>query len=187
MADFAPNFTPRVKMTYKAGTKPHSLIVRGPRGMAPGDAADLANRIAVFVHELRIYLYSDFIWKSVSYCAEDSEVFLPVSVSLLAPGGQVNPSARIAADDAIQVRAEGVSAGGSRTSFSIYGLQFRPSAGSTADFRVYGAELGEVNTALGALTEIGGELLYSADGAVAMWHNYLNYRYNSYYLTRLRG
>lgn len=187
MADFAPNFTPRVKMTYKAGNKPHSLIVRGVRGSTIADAPALANRIAVFVHELRIYLYSDFAWKSVSWCDQDSEVFLPVSVSLLAPGGEASPTARIAADDAIQVRAEGVSASGARTSFSIYGLLFRPSAGSTADFRVYGSELAEVNTAIGALTEIGGAQLYSADGALAMWHNYLNYKYNNYYTTRLRG
>lgn len=91
MADYAPDFTIRYKTRYRAGNHSHDITVRGPVDATPDNTQiqALADGLTAFFAALASQLYADFEFLSASYCATNSEIFIPTSILPVSPTGLI--------------------------------------------------------------------------------------------------
>lgn len=186
MADFAPNYTPRVRFKYRVLGDEHSFTWRVARPV--DDIADLLNRAKVFLDALAPVRYTSWTLLATEWAQVDSDIFLPTT-SPAPIAGTANESSATPQKAITQYRYEGRSNGptGARVSFSLFGLSLAVEDVIVNDFRIFGIEQAQISASLGALTEIGGPPLCAVDGEQAFWKPYVNVKQNDHWLYEKRG
>lgn len=185
MADFAPSWTARLRMTYEVGGLRHRLVVRAQRPLAT-TATAMAGKLITVLNELSPVMFDDFNILGYEFAAQDSDVFLPATGFTGLIGGATT-GLRSVLQNVSQTRFEGVSAGGSRTALVLYGLVYTPGAsGIASNFRIATTEDANIAAAIVALNEVAPGYA-GADGSLAVWRPYVNVKPNDAWVTHMRA
>jgi hypothetical protein len=183
MTTYAPTFTPRLRVKYKAGGISHSIQVRGPRGASLATMGGLVDPVANCFVALATYLFSDFAWISAEVALTDAESFAPVAVSGIIPVGGVT----LATQSAIQrIRGLTISgrAPGSRSRFTIFGVVFAESA--STDIGADGVSSGAEVAGLVTIAGIANTYFKANSGDNAIWYTRGTYKRNDHLLKLVR-
>lgn len=187
MADYAPNYTPRAKIRYRAGGTVHSMTWRRARGSDAAAMLAMADKMILFLNTLSSIRLADWALLDASYCLEDSDVFLPLTLTETldaAGGGAFSTFAGVAKANAFSYVGRGTT--GQKAKFFVYGLSRYAEANITNDLRIYAAEDATFAASLVALTELAPSVAAS-DGSTVIWHNYVNQKVNDYWVGRARA
>lgn len=188
MADYAPNFTARVRVHYSHLGAKHSFLWRITGATQP-QASEVGPRLQAFLNAMRVRMFNDFQLIDWEGAAKDSDIFLPMGeLPVLDYGSRIDPAAfdLQPSHKALQVRWEGKGSGGSKTSFSIFSLGYFLEKSSVKNFRVTPDEDGVPFTSLVALTELGGRQLCAIDGTPVVWRRYINVKHNDAWVADIR-
>jgi hypothetical protein len=184
MADFAPNFTGRVRIGYKSGLRNHHMTLRYPGAGLPSD--DTLEGFKIFFENLGPLLVDDAQFMTLEAAVRDSDLFLPVSPPT---SWSIDPSATVATlgRSPSFVSFQGRSTEGARASIMVMGTFFAPPSSVTfdADYRAYRTENALVETVLSALED--SALCVAIDGNNVFWHPYINIGIHSHYQKKARG
>src|SRR5690349_21626392 len=155
MADYAPNFTARVKMQYQSAGARHTVQFRGPRTTNEAGAIAIADKIVTWLNALSAYRLEDWTMLGVTWAAADNDLFFDIvpTVSLDA-GGFTIPTGKVAAFKALYMQFVGKSATASKVSAYLYGVQTGEQfADVFSDFRILNSEDAVISAGTGVLNE----------------------------------
>lgn len=167
MTTYAPTFTPRYRVHYRAAGLEHSVQCRGPRGASAVAMTTRGNSFHTIFNDLATRLADDFAWISADVALTDSDLWTPASVPASVTG------VIALADFTIAQRITGTTfsgrAAGSKARFTLFGIQWVQATTTEAgnDFVVQGSEDGGVAA---AVTEASGQF-YAGSGAGALFYN----------------
>lgn len=153
MTTYAPNFTPRYKLTYRAGGITHTIQVRGVRGATLATMDAVGAQLSACFNALPAgNKFADLTALSAETALTDSDVFVPAIFVALTVGTLVvsaySPRARI----------RGLTfngrAPGSRAKFTIFGYRQPDELAATegGDGQILTAEAAAVGTIAGLAT-----------------------------------
>ena len=185
MADFAPNFTPRLKLQYRVESTNHAFTWRLPRGTLIAGVTPYVDKVTAFLAAVQGILYSDWVISSASFANEDSDIFLPVAAPT-SPTGAGDPPGRLQSQRAIFMQYVGRGAAGSKGSFYLYGSVVNTDSTVGQDFRITNAENASVSASVGILTETGDPLV-AIDNSQMHWYPYVNVKDNDHYVHKIRN
>lgn len=185
MADFAPTFTSRFKVTYLSLGKQHSLTLRYADADSEPDSL-FKNGVAAWISSTAPWRFEDWTAIEASYALAGSSVFVPVAV----PGPISAGEAELLPTSFRPVYASfvGKSSAGNRTGVFLYGIALDPAKATEdalTDYRLTSVEDATTATILTALGDIPGAV--SIDGLPVAWRQYVNLGYNAYYQRKARG
>lgn len=184
MPDYAPQYTPRVRMSYTCQGRTHRSVVRLPRGSLLAAGVSTANDLYSALGDFGIeHLYADWEVTGWAFCPEDTTVFIPFSgpTGVL---GAVSTTGRPINQIAMQMTVPYRTAGGGHGFYSLYGTDFNVYGGAEQDFRVTAAEDAAVAAFRGQLATFG---LYGNDNFAAIWAPYANIGFNARWKRRVRN
>lgn len=183
MTTFAPNYTNRYLVRYRAAGKVHTAMFRYGITPGPPDVA-LVTGVGNVLVALMPKLANDWAVLAASYIAAGTTISLPATAPVAGPGS----IAWNAGDNPLNYSFVGRGVTGQPASFHIYGAQLEPSTASLTaaqDYRVLASEDADIASALTELNGIAG--LTTTDGAAVVWHQYANVGYNAYYQRKSRN
>lgn len=185
MADFAPNYTPRYKITYSSLGATHTMQFRLPRSFNLADLGAIQGKIAAFLGALNDVRYDDWTVLGASFAAVDSDIFLPAGAPAVAAGTVVSTGVA-AYNKALHLSFPARSAAGLRGILYLYGVSFAGLGLSPEidDFRVTSVEDASVGSAVNALNA--SPEFYGNDNEVLSWYEYANWKYNDHWLRVVR-
>lgn len=188
MADFAPNYTARVKLQYQAAGARHTVQFRGPRSTLAAGALSIANKAITWLNALKNYRVTDWTLLGVQWAAADSDLFFDISPSTeLEAGALIMPVGKEKAFKALYMQFVGKSTAGSRTSAYLYGVQTGEQfAVPFSDYRILNSEDPIISAGTGVLNETSPALV-AADGFTAVWRPYVNIKANDHWVHRARN
>lgn len=184
MPNYAPNYTPRLRVRYSSRTKTHAVTWRAARGET--DPSSLVEKMELYLNALTSLRWTDFTVLGADWAETDADIFLPVTPP--APdAGTLSTAGSTVATAAGAISHPGRSANGLRAIFYLYGTGIVQDAtsGNESDFRVLGSEVAAVSTAIGVLNETGYPLRGN-DGATVTFYPYVNTKYNDHWVRKLR-
>lgn len=184
MSDFAPNFTPRLRIRYTSLGKTHSQIWRVVRGVT--DPSGLVGKVHSYLNAMVPALWSDFTILGADWALEDSDVFLPVTPPAAVTGAN-DASGAHTTDAAFAFSFVGRSSAGAKHRVFQYGTTGAGAFGSVLanDFRLNVAESAPIAAAVTALNELS-PAVAANDGFGVTWYPYANMKYNDNWVKRLR-
>ena len=186
MADYAQNWTYRVKMRYSVQSRVHNMVVRGDLTPPPGGPTGISTKVLAFLNAISARLYEDFTVLGWSFCNPGGLFFVPFSEMTPTIGG-VAIAGRPATQQAVMTRYESRGADGSRTALVLYGWNWSLQTGASEnDFRVSVAEDATVSDGHTALTELA-PTFHNGSGSIANWYPYVNIRFSDDGIQHLRG
>lgn len=185
MADYAPNFTARLRIRYSTGGRTHSLVWRAVAGTT--DPAGITAKMGLFLADLAPNLYNDWNILSADWAPADSDVFLPTPMPT-SPTGAVAAGGAPNSYDAFSLSFVGRSTMGHKARFFIYGSALAAEVALTTgvDFRFRSAEIASISAGIVRLNETS-PLVAANDGVGVVWYEYANGKYNDYWVRRLRA
>jgi len=184
MADYAPNYTARYKVTYSTLGKTHSVQWRLEAGTT--DPAPCATKMGLFLADLAPALYEDWTVLHAEFALADSDVFLPaVAPDQPTGAGDVDPDRSANAAIAVSWIARSIAGGKGR--FFLYGLSFDALmfTGTGKDYRYYSTESTYVDDTVVRLNETSPALVCN-DNEPAVWYEYVNQKPNDRWVRKLR-
>jgi hypothetical protein len=186
MASYAPDYTPRFHLKYRAAGFDHTLQLRGARGDTA--ASLIANQQAAAVDILNAgatagLMANDYAWLAAEYALTDSNVFIPTPLVGVSVAGTVNMALH-----AKRKRARGLTwagrAVGSHARFTVFGLVIASEdAGDVgADAIITEAELAFIGTVAGA----GDSFARAGSGQAASFYRRATYKENDHLLALIK-
>jgi len=187
MADFAPNFTVRYKITYTTGGHNHTAQVRAARGSGAAGALGARDRLMACVNALSTLRYTDWTLLKGEYSIEDTDFFNPDPTIAGATAGTVVIPANPKSQGILSTGFVGKSILGAKARLFLYGVDLSPetSVASADDFRLLATQSAPVAAAIAALSA--GVGLVGSDNGGINWYSYVNLKYNDYWLKRIRA
>lgn len=186
MADYAPNYTARLRVKYSCQSRVHTCTWRMPPGTVLLDIADFATKFDTFITALADRLYSDWAVLSWAYSLADSDIFLPYGGAALLAPGTVSVAGRPASAAAGALSFVGRSIAGHRASFFLYGIGTDAVTDpDNLNFRINANEDTDISTALAVLNDTPPPLVAN-DGNDVVWYEYVNWKYNDYWVRKTR-
>lgn len=184
MANFAPNYTPRLRVKYSSLGVTHTVLFRDARGVQ--SASGLVGKISSFLAALQSILYTDWTVLGADWADEDSDLFLPVTPPDQPVGAWAIPS-QIGQARTVAISYCGRTAAGGKARFFIYGtgIFFDTAIAMNQDFRSSAVEL-PVVAATTTVLNTGAQYLRGNDDAVVTWYPYINFKSNNYQVRKAR-
>lgn len=184
MADFAPNFTCRLKFTYSVLGLQHTCLWRLPRGTASPDP--WITKWDTYLESFNSARYTNWTMLAVDFSQEDDDFFLPATVPLVAAGTAVIPATPISESTAA-ISHVGKSNGGHKAKFHLFGTAFTAEgSGVTADnFRLTSGEVVLISGMIAVLNAA--PLLVANDNNPVTWYPYVNSKYMDHWVKQVRG
>lgn len=188
MTDYAPDFTYRYRVSYRAGGFAHNFNVRGPTGLAePVD--DFAFNMATAVHDyfaaLAAILWTDFEFLSAAYAAAGSNIFIPTTRVPAA----ITPTGFDPADYSARMRAtacthagRGVPSGAARLYWFGSSVVDSLDTDEAGDGAISVANVAGLDTA----TAVANANFFSSAGFAALWYPRLTTKVNDRLLRVIR-
>lgn len=188
MADFAPNFTGRMRLRYRAGTATHSITWRVARGGVLSNYEAAADKLILLLNDLTALRYTDWAALSWEYCFEDDDVFLPLTPSETLAAGTGGAPTAVGVAKANAFSFVGRSLDGQKAKFFVYGLSRYSESYIIDNFRVTPSEVPQFGLAITRLNETSPALVGS-DNATVIWYPYVNQKTNDHWvgLARISG
>lgn len=183
MTTYAPNFTPRYKLRYRAGGIEHTIQVRSERGATFAATENLKDTIRACYQAVVARAYNDFVFLSAEIALTDSDVFSPAAIPLGLVGHVADP-ALFSAVARIRGLTFSGRAPGSRARFTMFGLAFSTD-GPTAlggDGTILPAEEAGITTIANTATAA----FRSGSGAGAIFPARGTYKVNDHLLRLVR-
>lgn len=188
MADFAPNYTVRYRVRYSTLGHTHVMLWRIQRGTFGANLGALVAKVTAFLNDLTAARYTDWTVLGADAATEDSDIFTPATAPTPAAGTAVIPADPIS-EGILSTSFVGRSYAGQKTRLFVYGLLLAPEVvlGATPfdNFRVTGAELASIATAVGRLNN-NSPALVGSDNVNTTWYSYVNTKYNDFWLRKIR-
>ena len=178
--DYAPNYTPRVRVKYKSHEKTHTLTVRPASNDTGGftTAVSLVDNILTLMKPL---MDKRAVILGADYAIEDSDVFLPLDYGFPQFAARAaSPAEPDRFNAAVYVSFQGISALGTRTQFFVYGINNVHSGHTMDNFRIEYGELNEISDVIDLLLS-SSAALRAIDKQGIIWRKYANYGVNAYY------
>lgn len=184
MADFAPNYTARLRVKYSQGGKSHSQTWRVASSVT--DPAGLVSKVELYYADIEGILYDDFTITGADWALADSDVFLPVTPPA-SPSGAIGIAGFKPTDAAAYIGFVGRSTLGGKARIFQYGTNYGSNirTGAFDDWRVTSAEAAVISDAVVRLNETAPALVAN-DDAVVVWYEYANVKYNDRWVRRMR-
>lgn len=185
MTDYAPNWTPRIRVHYTAVGKQHTQLWRMSRTEGDPDILDYVTKISAFYDALAPSLYNDTVINSAEFAPVDSDVFLPctapeISATMAGTGGRPQNAASMA------ITYVGRAITGPKWKMSMYGIAIAGNENQAGDWTVLPGENAGVAASLVALTELA-PTVKAIDGASVSVYDLVRLKYNDYWVRKLRG
>lgn len=187
MADYAPNYTSRYRMRYRALGQVHTAQLRIARSH-PGPAAQGVVMFQDLLETIAGKLVADWTVLGADVAAADSDIFLPSSSIPMQP-----TVSAVAADESykpVYLSFVGRSTSGLRAALFIYGINFAPTGADNTsnDYRILSTEDSAIASAVAVLNNGSGSAanLVANDDAPVVWYPYANMGFNSYYQRKAR-
>lgn len=187
MSAYAPNFTPRLRVRYRASLAIHTQTWRFPAygtlgvGLAAARAA-----VENIWSDISGIISDDLQCLAVTYALENSNIFLPTdNIAMLGSIPLVTGDPRIKAK---AVSLVGRTALGQPAKEFFYGVNIDgiESLGGT-DFRLNPGESADVDAAIATANGFFSDLtLCGSDSTVVTYYPYANYKDNDYWTKRVR-
>jgi hypothetical protein len=185
MADFAPNFTPRLKLAYQCQSARHATTWRLPIGTARTEVAPFVAKMSAFLQSLAGNLFNDWAVTATTFAEGGSDIFLPVS-DVTQPTASSAITGRQPGDKANYIQFVGRGEDGARASFYIYGTYYRQDTVGVTDFRIHNAEDAVISAATGILNETPPTLV-AIDDSLVIWYPYVNFKSNDHWVHKVRA
>jgi len=185
MADFAPNFTPRLKLEYSCQSSRHVMTWRLPISTTRGAVGPYVSKMGAFLETLADKLFNDWAVVSTNFAAGGSDVFLPVA-DVTQPTASAVITGRQPGDKANAIQFVGRGENGARASFWVFGSFYRQDTASVTDYRIHNAEDAAISAATGILNETPPTLVAIDDSDVT-WYPYANFKSNDHWVHKVRG
>jgi len=184
MADFAPNFTARLRLRYSTLSKTHSLMWRAVNTVT--DPSGLISKLGLFLGDLEPLLYDDWTILGTDFALADSDVFLPVA-NPTAPTGAFSSAAAPRAAAAIPISFVSRSTAGGKGRFFLYGTGLAQTLfdATEGDYRISSAEDANISAAIVRLNETSPALVCN-DNHTAIWYEYVNIKPNDNWVRKQR-
>lgn len=184
MADFAPNFTCRLKFTYAVLGLQHTLLWRLPRGTVAPNA--WVTKFQNFLSTFSSLRYTNFTIIGAEFSEEDSDFFVPTIAPTPDAGSLALPTQFISESTAA-ASFVGRSSAGHKAKFHLFGTAFTPEgSGVTADnFRLTTSEVVLLGSAIGDLNAA--PVLVANDNNPVSWYPYVNSKYMDHWVKAVRG
>lgn len=178
--NYAPNYTPRVRVKYKSHEKTHTLTVRPATNDTGGfnTAVSLVDNILTLMKPL---MSNNAAVLGADFAYEDSETFLPLDYSF--PQFAAQAASSVASDRfnaAVFVSFQGISALGTRTQFFVYGINNTHTGHVMDNFRIEYGEWEETSDVIDLLAS-SGAAIKAIDKQGIIWRKYANFGINAYY------
>lgn len=187
MADFAPNFTARYKVSYSSLGLNHKMQFRIARDAGVTGLNNMVLKVTAFLDALQNARYTDWTVLSAEYSAEDSDIFLPAAAPTPVAGLAdipTNPKSQ----SIVTTGFVGRSNLGQKARLFVYGMGvFGPedNVDFGDDFRVTSSENNVISDAIAVLNN-GSPNIVASDDAVVGWYSYANIKFNDYWLGQIR-
>jgi hypothetical protein len=183
MATFAPNYTSRYLVKYRAAGRTHRMSVRYGLTLGPPPVG-LVTTISNVLTALAPVLVSDFAVLSAGYIQQATAIELPAPAPTAAGG----TAAWTAGDSPRFISFTGRSITGQPAAFYVYGVSLDPGTDAQVfanDYRVLVSEQGDVEI---AVNELNAPLvsITANDASEVIWNQYVNVAYNAYYQRKAR-
>lgn len=187
MTAYAPNFTARVRVRYRAAGATHTQTWRCPAaGTLDINIATLRAAIENIWSDLQPVLYDDVSCLAVTFARENSNIFLPTDPIIIS--GDIalptdNPKIK-----AFAVSLVGRTAQGQPAKEFFYGI----SEGISEDvgfsnYRINAGETPDVDAAIATANGFfAGLVMCGSDGTGVTWYSYANSKPNDYWVKRVR-
>ena len=184
MADFAPNFTPRLKLNYTVQSTRHAFTWRLPIGTDRTELTPFIGKLSAFLDALSDVVWTDWHITGTSFAAGGSDVFLPCADPVDAVGiGDIAGRKLSAKADFAQFVCRGED--GARGSFYVYGTVWNEVNVAAQDFRINNSESAELTVLTGVLNETS-PMLVAIDDSNAIWYPYVNTKPNDHWAHKVR-
>lgn len=185
MADYAPNFTARLRLRYSTGGRNHTMLWRAMPGTET--PAALVAKMGLFLDDLAPNLYDDWTVVSADYAPADSDVFLPTTPPT-SPTGAVASAGVPNSYDAFSLSFVGRSAMGHKARFFVYGCSLAAEIPNPTgvDFRFRSSEIAAISDCVVRLNETAPSIAAN-DGNAVIWYEYANGKFNDYWVRQLRA
>ncbi len=185
--DFSPDATPRYIVEYVSAGITHHVMFRPERdttyttGVAAGALA-----IHDWLVEIVTSLPTDFAFTSAVFINQDTDFALPADVP--APVTGLQNLANYSAEDKIRTLTfPGRGFGGSRVSYTVFGVQFNPDvvpAGVSSDYVFNAGEAPTIDAAVDALNSAA--LLRCIDNTKPIFRKRVTLKTNDHFLKFVR-
>jgi hypothetical protein len=184
MATFAPNYTARYKVQYRAAYRTHKVTFRYGLSTAP-PSPEFVTKVGTFLQALAPTLARDFAVLGAEYIAEGGTVALPAAAPTQPTG--LNSEDITPGDSPRFYSFTGKSVTGQPGSVFVFGANLDPgqnSATAASDFRLVLGEYDWIAAVLAVLDTA--PSFTAADGSSVMWNRYANVAYNAHYQRKAR-
>lgn len=185
MADYSPNWTPRIRLRYRTLGQYHNISVRCPISTTYEGAAVYAERLGLVLSQNTGLRYADWTAISCSFVQQDNGVSIPMDVPTITPSTNPVP-ATVGYQKAVYARFEARGADGSKTNITLMGAATEFGAATTYDLVVLPGEPGYPSELLTALSELGNQFR-TGSGSLAIWYSKMNIGLNDYWARKVRG
>lgn len=185
MANYAPNFTARLRVRYTTGVRAHSMLFRAASSTVL-QSLDFVEGVQDFFAALASTMYSGWQVTGAEVADVNSDIFLPSTRVPATPGGKTAIAQPLRATPNA-LGFVGRTTGGHRVSLWVYGTNFEPTSTGAGNYRLTTAEEPVVSGGIGALMG-----LFSLgwrgpdDLPVAAVYPYANLSVNAYLQRRAR-
>lgn len=184
MPDYAPNYTPRVKLRYSCQGRNHVLVVRAPRDTTTVEALAIVEQLGAALTTFGDdHLYVDFATTGWEYAAQDTTIFLPLVTAVTVTGAKSavgRPINQIAMQMTMPYRTDS----GGHGFLCLYGTDFNVYGSTEQDFRVLSNEDLAVETLHDSVQLIA---LVGGDNANPVFKPYVNIGFNARWKRRVRN
>lgn len=185
MANYAPNYTARYKLSYRVFGMSHSATFRLERTTAPGDLASFVTKLGLFLSDLAPNLYTSWTVIKAEFADGNSDLFLPVAAPAQpSAGASQDGLANSRRAQFIQFVGKGMQ--GSKGSFYIYGYNVGYENGISSDFRITSLENSAISAAITRLSETSPAEV-AIDNSNMLWYPYVNVKTNDHYVHAIRN
>lgn len=188
MADFAPNHTPRVKVTYELGGRQHSVTARHHIDVTP---VACANAISDLILACDTFFPNSFQVQKVESAAINENFFLPLTgtdFDTVTYTGQLTQSDTIFVANDSMISFTGKTTRGNPWKMFLYGFTFDGGQNTyDANWRLSPSEVAGVGTILNLIeSHLNDGLFIGIDRNKVILNRYINVAVSAYWIRKSR-
>jgi len=184
MADFAANYTARIRLQYSSLGRTHKMLWR-VNSVSEGALVAGANELANFLNALSPVRFVDWTELAWEWSNAGDNFFVPFAPGSVIDAGDVSLTGNYDAN--VFLGFQGITSLGNRASIFVYGVAFVPQtqvANVQNDYRILSSE--NANIAAGVDELNAAVVNCGIDAANVFWKEYANIGYNAYWQRKSR-
>lgn len=186
MPDFAPTLTPRYIAKYRAGGRPHNVLVRGVRTETQSATVTRAQTaLHAFFLNLAPKLPDDFLWTGALYIPQDTNVSIPAGTPEDVTGGTAL-SAFKTRQKITMAHFAGKTLNGVKASINAWSLAISTGDSTDPDGEDYIVTAAEDADIANAIAALNAAALPGIDSAAITFYNQCTLKQHDFYVKKVR-